>query len=76
MNRFLLRRLLLIAPIVVTAALAALAQTGSAPPYDLVLRGGTVVDGTGGPRFRADVAIKGDRVARVDRDRGPQRLSA
>jgi len=30
---------------------------------DWILRGGTVVDGTGGPRRRADVAIAGDRIA-------------
>ncbi|MBM3139024.1 MAG: D-aminoacylase [Chloroflexi bacterium] len=33
--------------------------------YDLVLRGGTVIDGSGGPGARADVAVRGDRVARV-----------
>ena len=32
---------------------------------DWILRGGTVVDGTGAPRFRADVAIVGDRIAAV-----------
>lgn len=37
------------------------------PVYDLLLRGGTVVDGSGAPRFRADVAIKGDRIAKIDR---------
>jgi hypothetical protein len=30
-----------------------------------VLRGGTVIDGTGAPRFRADVTIAGDRIAGV-----------
>jgi N-acyl-D-amino-acid deacylase len=30
---------------------------------DFVLRGGTVIDGTGKPRFPADVAIAGDRIA-------------
>jgi N-acyl-D-amino-acid deacylase len=34
---------------------------------DWLLRNGTVIDGTGGPRFRADVAIRGDRVAAVGR---------
>lgn len=32
---------------------------------DILLRGGTVVDGTGAPRARADVAIEGDRIAAV-----------
>ncbi len=33
--------------------------------YDLVLRGGRVVDGTGNPWRFADVAVKGDRIALV-----------
>src|SRR5437764_9715204 len=32
---------------------------------DWILRGGTVVDGTGAPRFRADIAIAGDRIAAI-----------
>src|SRR5256885_13499923 len=32
---------------------------------DWILRGGTVIDGSGGPRRRADVAIAGDRIAAV-----------
>ena len=35
------------------------------PEYDLVIRGGTVVDGTGIPRHKADVAVKGGKVAKI-----------
>ncbi|MYE34925.1 MAG: D-aminoacylase [Gemmatimonadales bacterium] len=37
-------------------------------PYDLVIVGGTVVDGTGGDRFTADVGIRDGRVAEVARE--------
>lgn len=33
--------------------------------YDVLIRGGRVIDGTGNPWFYGDVAIKGDRVAKV-----------
>jgi N-acyl-D-amino-acid deacylase len=33
--------------------------------YDLVVRGGTIVDGTGAPGVRGDVAIVGDRIIAV-----------
>lgn len=33
--------------------------------WDIVIRGGTVIDGTGEPRFTADVAIRGDRIVAV-----------
>jgi N-acyl-D-amino-acid deacylase len=35
--------------------------------YDLVLRGGRVIDGSGAPSITADVAIAGERIAVVDR---------
>ena len=40
--------------------------------HDVVLRGGLVVDGTGGPSFVGDVAIRGGRIAEVGaRSRNP-----
>lgn len=35
--------------------------------YDWLLHGGTVIDGSGDPRFKADVAIEGDRIIRLAR---------
>ena len=35
--------------------------------YDLILRGGEVIDGSGAARFGADVAVKGDRIAHIGR---------
>ncbi|OZI62379.1 N-acyl-D-amino-acid deacylase family protein [Bordetella genomosp. 11] len=34
-------------------------------PYDLILHGGDVVDGTGAPRLRADVGIRDGRIAAI-----------
>ena len=33
--------------------------------YDLIARGGTIVDGTGIPRYKADLAVKDGRVAQI-----------
>ena len=37
--------------------------------YDLIIRNGTIVDGSGMPRFRADVAIEGDKIAAIGKIR-------
>ena len=44
----------------------------------LVIRNGTVVDGTGGDPFEADVAIAGDRIVAVGRalPRGTEEIEA
>jgi dihydroorotase/N-acyl-D-amino-acid deacylase len=33
--------------------------------YDLLIRNGRIVDGTGAPWFRGDVAVRGDRIAAI-----------
>lgn len=38
-----------------------------ARPFDIVIRGGRVMDGSGNPWFYADVGIRGDRIAAVGR---------
>jgi N-acyl-D-amino-acid deacylase len=51
------------------AVLAAAASLGAAkaagPAYDLVIRGGEILDGSGGKPIHGDVAVKGDRIAYV-----------
>jgi N-acyl-D-aspartate/D-glutamate deacylase len=39
--------------------------------HDIVIRGGTIVDGTGAPSFQGDVAIDGDKIVQVGGKAGP-----
>ncbi len=50
-----------------------------AADYDVLLRGGTLLDGTGTPGVRGDLAIQGDRIAALGDlrgDRGRQEVDA
>jgi len=52
--------------LVMSALLAWQVRTHSqAPAFDLVIRGGHVIDGTGNPWFLADVGVNGDSIAAV-----------
>ena len=48
--------------IVVFAVLPILAQS---PSYDVIIRNGRIMDGSGNPWYRADIAIRGDRIAAI-----------
>jgi dihydroorotase/N-acyl-D-amino-acid deacylase len=58
---------------VIRAAAAALFVAGCSPPpanemagaYDIVISRGKIVDGTGSAWFYGDVAVRGDRIARI-----------
>ena len=48
--------------------LVGIAQRAKRPSYDVLIRGGTIYDGSGGAPYVGDVAIKGDKIVYV----GPQ----
>ncbi len=55
-----------IAPTLLLAALLPFACTSTPPiSYDIVLRGGSIYDGSGGPPFLGDLAITADRIVAI-----------
>src|SRR2546428_14161168 len=61
MKRLLLRLALIIAVLILPVALFG-AQMET---YDIIIKNGRIVDGSGNPWFYGDVAIRGDRIAEV-----------
>ncbi len=57
--------------LLLTLSFAFLSLSASSPPpqqpltFDVIIRGGTVYDGTGGPGRRTDVGLRGDRVSGI-----------
>jgi N-acyl-D-amino-acid deacylase len=61
-------RMLTVAVLLLTFVLpTALRADDANAEYDLVLRGGKIVDGSGNPWFYGDVAVRGDRIVAVGR---------
>lgn len=60
--RSLIRLLFLLA-----SALVACGALASVPTYDIVIRNGHVIDGTGSPWYAADIAIRDGRIASIGR---------
>ena len=51
----------------------------AAPSYDCVIKGGTILDGTGGPAWKADIGIQGDTVTalgEIDPGQGKRLIQA
>ena len=40
-------------------------STGENPVFDILISGGIVIDGTGSPRYQADIGIKGDAIVAI-----------
>ena len=60
--------LLLLLLLSAVAIAFAFAEEGpSSPAYDVVIRNGRVLDGSGNPWFAADIAIRGDRIVKIGR---------
>lgn len=59
------RALLALAAVLVPLTLQA--RQAPAEPFDILITNARVVDGTGNPWYRADIAIRGDRIAAVGR---------
>ncbi|HEX6048857.1 MAG TPA: amidohydrolase family protein, partial [Gemmatimonadaceae bacterium] len=66
----LMRRVPLVVAVIVAACAAPPTPGGVGPAprgarFDVVLRGGSVLDGTGRPAFRADIGVAGSRIAKI-----------
>jgi N-acyl-D-amino-acid deacylase len=59
-------QIILLVSVLFVAALDVIAQDQAA--YDVIIKNGKIVDGSGNPWFYADVAVKGDRIALVKRN--------
>ena len=60
-----MRKLLIALAIVVIPATWCATVRSQAPQFDLIIRGGQVIDGTGNPWFYADVAVKDGHIVAV-----------
>jgi N-acyl-D-amino-acid deacylase len=59
----------LLAAMLQVAILAAASAATAAEPreFDILLRGGDIIDGSGAPRYRADIGIVGDEIVAIGR---------
>ncbi len=55
-------RLALVVLVALVAPVAPVTPAAQAPQFDILIRGGRILDGTGNPWYRADIGITGDRI--------------
>ena len=60
-----MRRLMLSLAVLLASCASVPPTSPAVEPFDTIIRGGTIVDGTGGAPFTGDVAIRGDRIIAV-----------
>ena len=51
--------------LILTICMLPISIPSQTPPYDVLIKNGRVVDGSGRPAYNADVAIKGQRIVRI-----------
>src|SRR5258705_3337167 len=54
-------------PILLVILLSFAPRAQAPAAYDLLIRNGRIVDGTGSPWYRGDIAVRGDTIARIGR---------
>ncbi|MEZ6036114.1 MAG: D-aminoacylase [Planctomycetota bacterium] len=64
-RRGFLHRSLLLGGAALLAGVAGCTTSRDPGPFDLLLRGGTIVDGTGEPGYAADLGVRGDRIVAI-----------
>jgi N-acyl-D-amino-acid deacylase len=60
-----MRKLIILGIAAILILALARVPTAQSQPYNLLLRNGRIVDGTGSPWYRADIAIRGDTIVRI-----------
>ena len=58
-------QILLLAVLVILIMSPSINPQPQAPEFDILIKNGQIIDGSGKPRYRADLAIKGERIVRI-----------
>src|SRR5260370_11682131 len=59
-----------VALFILSLAPVAVAQENQSDTYDVIIKNGKIIDGSGNPWVSGDVAIRGDRIAKIGKLNG------